>query len=80
MSEGKTLKKRTKLVQTEQRLDNHDEQMAFLRENMLTSAEYLEGQDQVMTALKNIRQELSFMYAWLRRHDEEIKQLQTARL
>lgn len=98
--EGKTLKKPVKLTEIRQRLDDHDEQLAFLRENMLsrvefhefkqefedfkknvlTREEYLHGQDQVMTALKNIQQELSFMYTWLRRHDEEIKQLQTARL
>ena len=53
-------------------LADQSEQLVFLRENMVSRREYLEGQDQVVTMLKDIKQEMSFTYGWLRRHDDDI--------
>lgn len=76
----KELKKHGKtLAEHSQTLADHDEQLAFIREylgeKVLTKQEYLEGQEQIMTALKDLRQEISFTHGWLRRHDENFVKL-----
>ncbi len=81
--QGKTLSSHGKILsEHSQSLSDHDEQLAFIREylgeKVLTRDEYLQGQEQVMTILKRIQEDLSFNYGWLRRHDEAIQQLQTA--
>ena len=84
---GKTLAEHGKILsdhgrilsEHSQTLADHDEQPAFIREylgeKVLTKQEYLEGQEQIMTALKDLRQEIPFTHGWLRRHDENFVKL-----
>ena len=75
---------RRTLAEHGQMLADHDEQLEFLRENAVSKLEfeqfrreYWQGQDQVMTILKDIRQEMAFSQGWLRRHDEDIYRIKT---
>ena len=65
------------------KLDEHEEKLEFiidyLKEKVATKdelqefrKEYLQGQDQVVTILKNMQQEMSFTHGWLQRHEVDI--------
>ena len=55
------------------KLLEHDEQFAWIRENMVTKEDFrrvMDGQDKMVTILRKLDQESAFTKGWLRRVDE----------
>ena len=52
--------------------EEFEEFRGYVKEKMLTRDEYLQGQDQTMTMLKDLKQEMAFMNGRFQRYDSDM--------
>jgi len=57
-----------------QKLSEHDEQLEFIHENMVTRDEFLSSQDKMMVILMRLDEERIFTNAWISKFEKEVNE------